>query len=65
MLRDGRILKAEGNGFRGAPDTPMSEAELDGKFLALSSSMGESRSRRLLDTLKRLDDCPDVAKLTG
>jgi 2-methylcitrate dehydratase PrpD len=65
ILRDGRILKAEGNGFRGAPDTPMSEAELDGKFLALSSSLGEGRSRRLLDALKRLDDCSDVAMLAG
>jgi 2-methylcitrate dehydratase PrpD len=65
VLRDGRILKAEGNGFRGAPDTPMSEAELDGKFLALSSSMGDSGSRRLLDALKRLDDCSDVATLAG
>jgi 2-methylcitrate dehydratase PrpD len=65
VLRDGRILKAEGNGFRGAPDTPMSEGELDGKFLALSSSLGEGKSRRLLDALKRLDDCSDVATLVG
>jgi 2-methylcitrate dehydratase PrpD len=65
VLRDGRVLKAEGNGFRGAPDTPMSEAELDGKFLALSSSLGESKSRRLLDALKGMDDCSDVAKLAG
>ena len=65
VLRDGRVLKAEGNGFRGAPDTPMSEGELDGKFLALSSSLGEGKSRRLLDALKRLDDCSDVATLVG
>jgi 2-methylcitrate dehydratase PrpD len=63
LLRDGRTLSASGDGFRGAPDTPMSDAELDAKFLALSSSLGEDKSRRLLDDLRRLDDCKDVTAL--
>ncbi len=63
VLRDGRTLSASGNGFRGAPDTPMSDAELDGKFLALSAAMGEQKSRRLLDGLQRLEDCKDVTAL--
>jgi 2-methylcitrate dehydratase PrpD len=65
VLRDGRTLNAEGNGFRGAPDTPMSDAELDAKFLALSASLGEGKSRRLLDGLHRLGDCNDVAALAS
>ena len=63
VLRDGRKLTAAGNGFRGAPDTPMSDAELDGKFLALSKSLGEDKSRRLLDRLRRLEECEDVNAL--
>ena len=65
VLRDGRTLSASGEGFRGAPDTPMSDAELHAKFLALSAAMGEDRSRRLLDGLQRLEDYKDVALLTA
>jgi 2-methylcitrate dehydratase PrpD len=65
VLRDGRTLSTAGNGFRGAPDTPMSDAELDAKFLALSASMGEDKSRRLLDGLQRLEDCKDVIALAA
>jgi 2-methylcitrate dehydratase PrpD len=65
VLRDGRTLSAAGNGFRGAPDTPMSDAELDAKFLALSTSLSEDRSRRLLNGLQRLEDCKDVTALTA
>ena len=63
VLRDGRTLSAAGDGFRGAPDTPMSDAELQAKFMALSAAMGEDRSRRLLDGLQRLEDCKDIAAL--
>jgi 2-methylcitrate dehydratase PrpD len=65
VLRDGRTLNAEGDGFRGAPDTPMSDAELDAKFLALSASLGEDKSHRLLDGLHRLEDCKNVAALAA
>ena len=65
VLRDGRTLSASGNGFRGAPDTPMSNAELDAKFLALSASLGQDKSGRLLDSLHRLEDCKDVAALAA
>jgi len=63
VLRDGRRLTAAGDGFRGAPDTPMSDAELDGKFLALSKSLGADKSRRLLDRLRRLEECKNVTAL--
>jgi hypothetical protein len=43
----------------------MSDAELHGKFLALSAAMGEARSRRLLDGLQRLEDYEDLATLTA
>jgi len=65
VLRDGRTLSAAGNGFRGAPDTPMLDAELDAKFLALSTSLGEDRSRRLLNGLRRLEDCQDITALAA
>ncbi len=65
VLRDGRTLSASGNGFRGAPDTPMSDAELEAKFLALSASLGPDKSRRLLDGLQRLEHCKDVSSLAA
>jgi 2-methylcitrate dehydratase PrpD len=65
VLRDGRTVSASGIGFRGAPDTPMSEAELDDKFLALSVAMAGDKSRRLLDRLHGLADCQDVATLVA
>lgn len=65
VLYDGRTLSASGDGFRGAPATPMSDAELHAKFLALSAAMGKDRSRRLLDGLKRLEDHKDIAVLTA
>jgi hypothetical protein len=43
----------------------MSDAELDAKFLALSASLGEDKTRRLLDGLHRLDGCKDVAALAA
>jgi hypothetical protein len=49
VLRNGQRLANEGNGFRGSPDTPMSEAELDAIFLMLASSLGEARSRPCLN----------------
>jgi 2-methylcitrate dehydratase PrpD len=63
VLRDGRTLSISGDGFRGAPDTPMSDAELHAKFLALSKGIGEDRSRRLLDGLQRLEHYEDIAVL--
>ena len=63
VLRDGRTLSASGDGFRGAPDTPMSDAELHAKFLALAAAMGESRSRRMLDGLQRLETYEDIVVL--
>jgi 2-methylcitrate dehydratase PrpD len=63
VLHDGRTLKAEGNGFRGAPDTPMSDDELNGKFMALSAAIGEAKSRKLLEGLQRLEECRDVTTL--
>jgi 2-methylcitrate dehydratase PrpD len=65
VLRDGRTVSASGDGFRGAPDTPMSDAELHAKFLALSAGMGQDRSRRLLEGLQRLEDYNDIAALTA
>jgi 2-methylcitrate dehydratase PrpD len=65
VLRDGRTLSASGDGFRGAPDTPMSQAELQAKFLTLSAAIGEDRSRRLLDGLQRLEHCKDITALTA
>lgn len=62
-LRDGRVISVEGNGFRGAPDTPMSEAEIDTKFMMLTSSLGEAKSRKLLQRLKEIESCSDVNSL--
>jgi 2-methylcitrate dehydratase PrpD len=63
ILRDGRTFSISGNGFRGAPDTPMSDAELDDKFLMLSAALGADKSGRLLDNLHRLSVCKDVSAL--
>jgi len=39
VLKDGRELTTERSDFRGAPSNPMSDDELDGKFLSLSEGV--------------------------
>ncbi|NLS07572.1 MmgE/PrpD family protein [Rhizobium sp. P32RR-XVIII] len=63
VLSDGRTLNAAGHDFRGAPSNPMSAAELDGKFSALSSGFGNDRSAALLEKLHRLGELDDIRTL--
>ena len=54
--RDGRRLKHLQPNRKGDPEEPLTDAELEGKFMELSSPViGEERARALLDRLWMLD----------
>ena len=54
--RDGRLLEHLQPNRKGDPEEPLTDAELEGKFMELSSPViGEQRARALLDRLWMLD----------
>jgi len=54
--RDGRLLEHLQPNRKGDPEEPLTDAELEGKFMELSSPViGEERARVLLDRLWMLD----------
>jgi 2-methylcitrate dehydratase PrpD len=54
--RDGRLLEHLQPNRKGDPEEPLTDAELEGKFMELSSPViGEERARALLDRLWMLD----------
>ena len=56
--RDGRLLEHLQPNRKGDPEEPLSDAELERKFMELSSPViGEERARALLDCLWTLDGC--------
>lgn len=60
VLTDGRTFEIARRDFKGTPSNPMSEAELDRKFLTLSEAQGEAESRRQLGALHRLPELADI-----
>lgn len=60
-LRDGRTLRRVASGARGQPPRPVSESQLDAKFLACARrSLPEGRAREVLSQLRGLASMPDV-----
>lgn len=65
VLRDGRRLERWADEkYRGGPDNPLSEEQLEGKFLNCAEGLLDpAASRRVLDELWRLEGAPDVAAI--
>jgi len=64
-LRDGRRLErwADEN-YRGGPDNPLSDAQLEAKFLDCAEGLIDAdASRRVLDLVWALERAPDVAAI--
>jgi hypothetical protein len=55
VLKNNDELEGARKDFRGAPSDPMTPAEFDAKFLALTGSIS-AQAPRLLDRLRRLDE---------
>lgn len=65
-LRDGRTLKAMSTAVRGDAEHPVSDAELESKFLALASpGLGQSRARQVAETARETERLKDVRALTA
>ncbi len=63
-LKDGHRLEKYVAQVVGSVDRPMSDADLDAKFLDLSSGvLAADRARRLLDLCRQIDRQPDTAAL--
>jgi 2-methylcitrate dehydratase PrpD len=64
QLRDGRRETVLQPTRKGDPDAPLSDAELDDKFLELAAPIvGDASARQQLATLWRTDTLPDVSAL--
>ncbi len=63
VLKDGRSLEIARRDFKGTPSNPMSEAELDQKFLTLSEGLGVEPSRRQLAALRHLPELTAVREV--
>jgi 2-methylcitrate dehydratase PrpD len=61
VLADGRVLAETVELPRGEPENPLSQAELEAKFLTLAGSrLGEPAARALCDALLAIAQAPDV-----
>lgn len=66
QLTDGRTLSARADFAKGSPTNPMSDAELEAKFLECAAWGGlpPDRARRAADLIWDLQDLADVRELT-
>jgi 2-methylcitrate dehydratase PrpD len=63
-LRDGRTVGRAANGARGYPEQPLSDEELDAKFLACARrTIPEAFAARALALLRRFEELEDVRPL--
>lgn len=63
-LRDGKTLTHSVAGPRGEPENPMSEEELESKFLGLASvAIGDERAREISDLVMNLENVADVGAI--
>jgi len=60
-LRDGRILKKDSGPYKGGPERPLSEAELDEKFAACAGLvLPEEKALQALNLLKQIEELQDI-----
>ncbi len=65
-LADGTVLSERVDHATGSPDNPVTDAQLDEKFLVLAGSvLPKARARRLLDTLWALEQVEDMAAVVA
>ncbi|WP_019482397.1 MmgE/PrpD family protein [Arthrobacter sp. TB 23] len=65
-LNDGRVLSHAVKGPKGEPDLPMSDLELENKFLDLATiSIGATRAREVSDMVMNLENVSDVAQIAA
>lgn len=65
-LADGTVQSAQVAHATGSPDNPVTDAQLDTKFLGLAGSvLPKARARRLLDTLWALEQVEDMATVVA
>lgn len=64
-LRGGGLLRRECSLPKGHPANPLTDGELEAKFLALAErAVPRTRGQRILETLWRIDELDDVRTLT-
>jgi 2-methylcitrate dehydratase PrpD len=60
-LKDGRILKKDSGPYKGGPENPLSEAELDEKFSTCAElALPREKFSRALDLLKEIEKLQDI-----
>jgi 2-methylcitrate dehydratase PrpD len=60
-LKDGRILKKDSGPYKGGPEKPLSEAELDEKFVACAGLvLPEEKALQALNLLKQIEKLQDI-----
>jgi 2-methylcitrate dehydratase PrpD len=63
---DGRKFSKSVDWPTGSPQNPMSQAELEAKFLRLATTVTTSRrAKQIMSLIERLEDVPDVAELAA
>ena len=64
-LNDGRELTRFFARARGHVENPLSEFELEEKFLECAADLPEGKARAAWDAWRRLDEAEDIASLTS
>ena len=63
-LKDGRVLRKDSGPYKGGPENPLTEAELDEKFMTCASlALPRRKIEQSLGLLKRMKELADVRKL--
>lgn len=64
QLKDGQVFTHAVKGPKGEPDLPMSDSELENKFLDLAASaIGSDRAREVSDLVMNLEQVDDIAQI--
>ncbi len=60
-LKDGKILKKDSGPYKGGPEKPLSEVELDEKFGACAGLvLPEEKALQALNLLKQIEKLQDI-----
>jgi len=60
-LKDGRMLKKDSGPYKGGPEKPLSEAELDEKFIACAGiALPGEKTSQALNLLKQIEELQDI-----
>jgi 2-methylcitrate dehydratase len=63
-LRDGTVLESETTAAPGHPRNPMSDAQVQAKFLSLASeTLGNRKAAQALEAVRQLSSAPSIAPL--